>query len=56
LDALRKLRDGVICCPVEPLLGPLSDLLVLSIKVKGIFMELVVERRVLAAIRINYLF
>jgi hypothetical protein len=55
LDTLRKLRNGVICIPIEPLLGPIGDLLVLSVKVEGIFMELVVERCVLAAIGINYL-
>ena len=41
--------------PVEPLFGPLADLLVLSLKIHRIVLELVVQGCVLAAVSVLYL-
>ena len=50
LYAKRKLGDWMVVGPVEPLFGPLIELLVHAVAVEAVFLELVVQRSVLGSV------
>jgi hypothetical protein len=55
IDALWQLCDWIIFTPVEPLFGPLINLLVFSVTVKGVLLKLMVNGNVLGTVWVHNL-